>query len=174
MMNKDVNSQMQGIILHQKELNQRWDNIGSFIEGMIKEYPETPHKATTNSNYLKYKKYIRERRNQKFQPITKAILYDKYIANKARIVTKKREDIKIYEVKIRYINYRKTYFVKYQGKWQKLRDIAEELRKEGVILGFRNIINTLRSRHNKTKQNNEGRNTDNKNGKIYTNTQMSD
>ena len=48
---------------------------------MIKKYPETPHKATTNSNYLKYKKYIRERRNQKFQLTTKSILYDKYIAN---------------------------------------------------------------------------------------------
>ena len=70
-MNKDVNSQMQGNILHQKEWNQRWDNIGSFIEGIIEEYPETPHKATTNSNYLKYKKYIKERRNQKSQPITK-------------------------------------------------------------------------------------------------------
>ena len=64
-MNKDVNSQILGIILHQKVLNQRLDNIGSFIEGMIKEYPETPNKATTNSNYLKYKKYIRERRNHK-------------------------------------------------------------------------------------------------------------
>ena len=53
MMNKDVNSKMQGIILHQKELNQKWDNIGSFIKGMIKEIPKTPYKATTNSNYLK-------------------------------------------------------------------------------------------------------------------------
>ena len=89
--NKNVNRHLQEIILHQKEINQKWDSIGSFIEGMIKEYIETPHKATTNSNYLKYNKYIRERRNQKFLPITKAILNDKYIANKARIVAKKRK-----------------------------------------------------------------------------------
>ena len=57
---------------------------------------------------------------------------------------------------------------------QKIRDIAEEFRKEGVIHGFRNIINTLRSKYNKKNHNNEGRNTDSKNGKIYTNTQMSD
>ena len=54
------------------------------------------------------------------------------------------------------------------------RDIDEELKKDGFIHWFRNIINTLRSGHNKTKHNNEGRNADNKNGKIYTNTQMSD
>ena len=32
----------------------------------------------------------------------------------------------------------------------------------------------MRSKYNKKNHNNEGRNIDNKNGKIYTNTQMSD
>ena len=43
----------------------------------------------------------------------------------------------------------KIFYVKYNGKWIRLRDIIEKLWTEGLVYGFRNIIRTLRTRNNK-------------------------
>ena len=104
-------------------------------------------KTTQNNiSYAKYKKDLAET-NRKHQPITKAILYDKYIPNKARIVTAKGKDIKTYRVTISHKFNKRMYYVNYRGKWQRLRDIIKQLNDEGLIYGFRNIIKTLRSRY---------------------------
>ena len=53
------------------------------------------------------------------------------------------------------INYkfnRKIYYVKYEGKWQRLYYISEQLRRDGLVYGFKNTIKTLRSRYDKNKK----------------------
>ena len=142
----DIDHRIQNILISQKEINQKWDAIGSLVEGMIEGESSLIKTTQNNISYSKYKKDLAET-NRKHQPITKAILYDKYIPNKARIVTAKEKDIKTYRVTISHKFNKRIYYVNYRGKWQRLRDIIEQLSSEGLIYGFRNIIKTLRSRY---------------------------
>ena len=77
--------------------------------------------SQNNSSYSEYKKNLIEA-NRKQQSIIKEILYDKYIPNKARIVTKSGEIIKSYRVTISHKFNKRIYYVSYKGKWQRLRD----------------------------------------------------
>ena len=105
----ETKTQIQNIIITQKELNQKWDAIGSLVEGMIEgsTYAEPMKK---NLQYSKYKEDNRklnssyyEKIKQKNNPnVSKAILYDKYNYNKARVVTKYNDTIKTYKVSISY------------------------------------------------------------------------
>ena len=77
----------------------------------------------------------------------KQFLYDKYNFNKARVVTMKDNHVKVYQVSISNRNYRKTFYIKYQNHWGKLRDVLEQLREEGHIYRFKNIVKTLRNKN---------------------------
>ena len=156
---EDVKIQMQNIIVYQKELNQKWEAIGSLVEGIIEGTSQTTQ-TKSNLDYSKYKKDIKENIKRKFnyevskrqidrQPASKAVLYDRYIPNKARIVTNLNGAIRTYKVSINYKYGYKVFYVNYKNKWNRLRDVIESLRLEGLVYGFRNIINTLRLRNNK-------------------------
>ena len=152
---------MQNVIIIQKELNQKWEAIGSLVEGMIEG---SSHTAPSGNNlgYSKYKEDIKEKlklrsyhRNTKQQnrpPDSKAILYDRYIPNRAKVVTNSNNVIRTYKVSISYRYNYKTFYVKYKNRWTPLKDNIDRLRNEGLVYGFRNIINTLRLRKtNKSK-----------------------
>ena len=143
---------MHNLIEFQKEINQKWEAIGSLVEGMIEGESYQIKTSQNNSSYSEYKKNLIEA-NKKQQSITKAILYDKYIPNKARIVTKSGETIKSYRVTISHKFNKRIYYVNYKGKWQRLRDIIEQPRNEGIVYGFKNIIKAMRSRHFKKYKN---------------------
>ena len=142
----DIDTRMHNLIGFQKEINHKWEAIGSLVEGMIEGESYQIKTSQSNSSYSEYKKKLIEE-NIKQQSIIKAILYDKYIPNKARIVTKSGETIKSYRVTISHKFNKTIYYVNYKGKWQRLRNIIEQLRNEGIVYGFKNIIKGIRSRH---------------------------
>ena len=123
----DIDTRMYNMIGFQKEINQKWEVIGSLVEGMIGGESYQIKTSQNNSSYSEYKKSLIEE-NRKQHSIIKAILYDKYIPNKARIVTKSGETIKNYIVTISHKFNKRIYYVNYKGKWQRLRDIIEQLR----------------------------------------------
>ena len=96
-----------------------------------------------NPEYSKYKNNIKRDQNKcqisKVLSITKAILYNKYKYSSAKIVLKKRNNIRVYEVAINYKFNRKIYNVKYEGKWQRLYYISEQLIRDGLVYGFKHI-----------------------------------
>ena len=111
---------MQNIIITQKELNQKWDAIGSLVEGMIEgsTYAEPMKKNLQYSKYkednIKLNSSYYEKTKQKNNPnVSKAILYDKYNYNKARVVTKYNDTIKTYKVSISYRYNFKAYYINY-------------------------------------------------------------
>ena len=111
--------------------------------------PRTPKKTS----YINYKNTIIEQKRKQRKPKTQAILYDKYLPYKARIITKPEGNIKVYNVSISHINYSTNLFIKFNNKWQKLNIVADKLREEGLVFSFKNMINALRSRHNASKIN---------------------
>ena len=62
---EDVKIQMQNIIVYQKELNQKWEAIGSLVEGIIEGTSQTTQ-TKSNLDYSKYKKDIKENIKRKF------------------------------------------------------------------------------------------------------------
>ena len=147
---RDVDIRIQNIINIQKEIASKHETLKSLVEGMIentqniqadREYVEHKQTITGNAVYQKAKAD---------QNILKAILYDKYHYSKATIVTNNKE-IKIYPVTIstKY-SIRPTYYILYQNKWQKLRKVANLLREEGLIFGYKNIIRAIRSKQGQT------------------------
>ena len=141
---------MQNIIIFQKELNQKWEDIGSLVEGMIEGSSHTAPSGN-NMGYSKYKEDIKEKlklrsyqRNTKQQnrlPDSKAILYDRSIPNRAKIVTNSNNVIRTYKISISNIYNYKTFYVQYKNRWTLLKDNIDRLRNEGLVYGFRNIIN---------------------------------
>ena len=103
-----------------------------------------------NKNYENFKQNIKQEAKKQLQaakPFYKAILYDRYYYNKARIVTKSEDTIKVYNISISYRYGNKIYFIKIQNRWEKINAyIIDRLRSEGLIYGFKNVINTLRQR----------------------------
>ena len=55
--------------------------------------------------------------------MSKAILYDKYRSNKGRVITKNNNIIKTYDISVNYINKYKIFYIKYNHKWIKIRNI---------------------------------------------------
>ena len=79
--------------------------------------------------------------------MSKAILYDKYRSNRGRVITKNNNIIKTYDISVNYINNYKIFYIKYNHKWIKLRNIIKKLNVEGLIYGFKNILKSLRIRN---------------------------
>ena len=138
---------LQNIINAQKEMYLKHESLESYAMGIV----ENKCAQTTNKDsYTKFKNELKvkaSQNNYNFIHTAKAILYDKYNFNKARVVTMKDNHVKVYQVSISYRNYRKTFYIKYQNHWCKLRDVLEQLRAEGLIYGFKNIVKTLRNRN---------------------------
>ena len=154
----ETNDRIQNIIITQKELIQRWEAIGSQFESMIDNttnFTNKPNKKNRINNEAGIKIHSK---NGKWQPANKAILYNRYIPNKARIVTHSWNSIKTYKVSLDYWNNRKIFYVNYRGRWVQLKFIIEKLRREGLVFGFKRIKEILKLK-NKTwkdilKQNN--------------------
>ena len=99
---EETNDRIQSIIITQKELIQRWEAIGSQFESMIDNttnFTNKPKKKNRINNEAGIKIH---RKNGKWQPSNKAILYDRYISNRTRIVTHSGNSIKTYKVWIDY------------------------------------------------------------------------
>ena len=94
---------------------------------------------------------VKEDKNHTNYTISKAVLYDKFKANKGRVVTMVGDSIKTYEVSISNKNKLKVFYIKYENKLIQLRRIIEKLNAEGLVYGFRNIVNTLRLRNKNRK-----------------------
>ena len=160
----EAKNKMQNIIIFQKELNQKWEAIGSLVEGMIEgsSHTETSGNNLEYSKYKKYKEDINEKlkfrsyhrntKQQNWPPDLKAILYDRYIPNRVKVVTNSNNVIRTYKVSISYRYNYKIFYVKYKNRWTPLKDNIDRLRNEGLVYGFRNIINILRlKKTNKSK-----------------------
>ena len=148
-----IESRIQNIIISHKELCQKWDAIESLVEGIKVNSDNILSRTPKNTSYINYKNSIIEQKRKQRKSITQAILYNKYLPNKARIITKPEGNIKVYNVSINHRNYRTNLFIKFNNKWQKLNTVADKLREEGLVFGFKNMINALRSRHNASKIN---------------------
>ena len=112
------------------------------------EFSQYLTKNSKNHELYKLQKHDNRTKEKTRKSITQAILYDKYLPNKARIITKPEGNIKVYNVSISHKNYRTNLFITFNKKWQKLNTVADKLREEGLVFGFKNMINALRSRHN--------------------------
>ena len=130
---EDIKSRMHNIIIEQKELQQKIENIK---ENLI-------NSKDPNSNRTQ---------NGKYQPAYKAILYGKYIPNKARIVVCSNNKVKTYRVSVDYQYQQRTFYIDYKGKWTQMKYIIHKLKEEGLVYEFRNIIKVLRSRYNNNKK----------------------
>ena len=137
---EEIDQRMENLINEHKEMSHSWETIRTFVENLVEEKPDEKRELKTNNEK------INKDSNQ--QPALKAILYDKYFANRARLVTKKNNEIKTYRVTISYKLGYKMFFVKYNNRWIRLREIIDKLRSEGLIFGFKNIIRELRTRNN--------------------------
>ena len=137
---EEIDQRMENLINEHKEMSHSWETIRTFVENLEEEKPDEKRELKTNNEK------INKDSNQ--QPALKAILYDKYFANRARLVTKKNNEIKTYRVTISYKLGYKMFFVKYNNRWIRLREIIDKLRSEGLIFGFKNIIRELRTRNN--------------------------
>ena len=147
----ETNDRIQSIIITQKELIQRWEAIGSQFESMIDNTTNFTNKPK-KKNWINNEAGIKiHSKNGKWQPSNKAILYDRYISNRTRIVTHSGNNIKTYKVWIDYWNNRKIFYVNYWGRWVQLKFIIEKLRREGLVFGFKKIIEILKLR-NKTRK----------------------
>ena len=151
----ELNDRIQNLIIEQKEIKQKCEAVGSFVEGMIQDSPDRTMKSNESKVGIHNKYHER-------QPITKAILYDKYVQNKARVVTHSNNITKTYKISIRYNYYGKVFYINYQNKWIPIRYIINKLRGEGLVYGFTNIVKTLRERnkvrgsqHRKQRENTE-------------------
>ena len=84
---------------------------------------------------------------QERQPISKAILYDKYVQNIARVATHSNNITKIYKISIRYNYYGKVHYINNQNKLIPIKYIINNLKREGLVYAFTNIVKILRERN---------------------------
>ena len=108
-------------------------------------------KSIANISSKPIRARVKEDKNHTNYTISKAVLYDKFKANKDRVVTMVGDSIKTYEVSISNKNKLKVFYIIYENKWIQLRRIIEKLNAEGLVYGFRNIVNTLRLRNKNRK-----------------------
>ena len=80
---EDIKSRIQNIIIEQEELQQKIENTKQNLKSS----------KDMNSNRTQ---------NGKYQPVYKAILYDKYDPNKARTVVCSNNKVKTYRVSVDY------------------------------------------------------------------------
>ena len=135
-----IDNRIENLIIEHKDMKNCSEAIRTFVENLVDELPGG--KRTIEVNNEKFKA------NSNKKSALKAILYDKYSPNRAKIVTKSSNEIKTYSVSISYKQGYKIFYVKYNRKWIRLRDIIEKLLTEGLVR-FRNIIRILRTRNNK-------------------------
>jgi len=74
--------------------------------------------------------------------ITDAVLYNRYVWGKAWMVTRQKVRTRVYQVRMVRRGGIK-YLVLYRGYWRWLREVARQLRGEGLVFGFRMIRNCL-------------------------------
>ena len=143
--NIEIDTRIQNVIEKCKEISQSNLSLKNLVEEIVNKENKTPKQ----SSYSKFKNQdITQAINLKTRNhnITKAILYDRYRTNKAKMVTKGTKII-VYPIKIQW-NYNRYYFyILYRQKWQLLRNVATALRKEGLIFGARNIIAALKEKY---------------------------
>ena len=104
-------------------------------------------KSLSNNNHRQKEEVNKKKEHISYYWMSKAILYDKYRSNRGRVITKNNNIIKTYDISVNYINNYKIFYIKYNHKWIKLRNIIEKLNAEGLIYGFKNILKSLRMRN---------------------------
>jgi hypothetical protein len=109
------------------------------------------YKEKINKIIEKSKKFDQKKPPAKVQPqqMVKSILYDRYVYNRARAVTSKDGVITQYKVSISFRGYKKAFWINFKGRWRKMVDVFNELKKEGLVLGKGNIISILRDNNKK-------------------------
>ena len=143
--NIEIDTRIQNVIEKCKEISQSNLSLKNLVEEVVNKENKTPKQ----SSYSKFKNQdITQAINLKTRNhnITKAILYDRYRTNKAKMVTKGTKII-VYPIKIQWDYNRYYFYILYRQKWQLLRNVATALRKEGLIFGARNIIAALKEKY---------------------------
>ena len=134
----------------QEKLHKTNKEISIRIQFMINAYKETTNKLAefetitknlTNKEIEEQPKYVisKQGKNDKNRLIARAILFDIYRRDKTKIVTKNKR-IKAYPIIIQWDYSRYYYCILYRQKWQLLKEVVKDIRREGVIYGTRNII----------------------------------
>ena len=85
---------MENLIIEHQEMKNCWEAIRTFVENIVDELPDGKRAIEVNNEEIKTSL------NQK--SALKAILYDKYFPNKARIVAKSSDEIKTHWMSISY------------------------------------------------------------------------
>ena len=114
----------------------------SFVNSSNKPL-ETPNPKQTRI----YNKYTKQTSNYKKDIFRNALLYDRYFWNFAKLVTRNKENIKVYYISWHYRFNQRIYYVAVKNRWIKIENIANKLKKEGIVYGTFNIIRALRIRN---------------------------
>ena len=153
-------NRIQNIINEHKELKLKLEDTQRKTEVILTNTREISEQKSNNSEYKIYKEKIKQiqqntikQAKQKYTPIKKAILFDKFNPYKGRIITSKEKRINVYSISIKYKYNTVMYNIHFENKWQRLYKVINVLRKEGIVYGFRNMIESLRKRkHNNRKE----------------------
>ena len=118
------------------------------IQNIIDRVKEIDSQKNTESKYQKFKAGIKSMTAKDSQAqytspytlqreISKAILMDKYIQNKACVVVRNENGIFKYQVYTSYTYNVKRNYIRYKGKWSQIKFIFNELKNRGLVFGKR-------------------------------------
>ena len=183
---KDLKGIIQGIINQVKEIDQR-NKAMETVHIPSDKWTNTRAKywknkdsnksidSSKNIAYEKFKESIKSAVTKDMhtpyslqREIAKAILLDRYIPNKACVVVRNERGITKYQWSVSNTYTAKRYYVRYEGKWRRMKYIFNELKDKGLIFGRNSIINALKER-SKLIKNDRPRSTQSPKSRLHIN-----